>query len=115
VYIPGGGDVYVVNKDGTDMRVVTGDGSDNLVGWANDSQHVIYYEGEPGGAGGSYFAIRISDLTWTRLSGEVMERMCSYWNFYNLTIRSERNKKVKRCSLHRFLILMVQTLAGPSA
>ncbi len=87
VIVPGGGDVYVINKDGTDMRVVTGGGSDSLVGWTDDSQHVIYYEGEPSSAGGAYFAVNISDLTQIRLSGEIMERMCSYSNCHNFTIR----------------------------
>lgn len=87
VIVPGGGDVYAVKKDGTDMRVVTGDATDSLLGWANDSQHVIYYAGEPGGAGGSYFAVNISDSTQTRLSGEVMDEMCSYWNCRNFAIR----------------------------
>jgi Tol biopolymer transport system component len=87
VVVPGGGDVYIVNKDGTDMRVVTSDGSDSLIGWVNDSQHVIYYEGEPGGASGSYFAVNIFDGIWTRLSGEVMDGMCSYGNCRNFTIR----------------------------
>lgn len=87
VIVPSGGDVYAVNKDGTDMRVVTGDGTDSLLGWANDSQHVIYYTGEPGGAGGSYFAVNIFDSTQTRLSGEFMDEMCSYSNCHNFTIR----------------------------
>lgn len=87
VVVPGGGDVYVVNKDGTDMQAVTRDGNDGLVGWTNDNQHVIYYEGEPGGAGGSYYAVNVSDLTRTRLSGEMMDRMCSYWNCRNFAIR----------------------------
>ena len=85
--VQGGGDVYVVKKDGTDMRVVTGAGTDSLIGWVNDSQHVIYYEGEPGSAGGSYFAVNISDGTHTRLSREVMDGMCSYGNCRNFTIR----------------------------
>lgn len=85
--VPGGGDVYVVSKDGTDMRAVTGSGMDSLVGWANDSQHVIYYAGEPSTASGSYFAVNISDGTQTRLSGEVMDRMCSYSSCHNFTTR----------------------------
>jgi len=87
VIVPGGSDVYVVNKEGTDMRVVTGDGNDRLLGWANDSQHVIYYEGEPGGAGGSYVAVNISDSIQIRLSGEIMDEMCSYGNCRNVAIR----------------------------
>ncbi|NJO82942.1 MAG: hypothetical protein HC828_09050 [Blastochloris sp.] len=61
VDVPGGADVYIVNADGTDMRVVTGDGLDSLIGWANDSQHILYYEGEPGSAGGTFFAVSITD------------------------------------------------------
>lgn len=87
VVVPGGGDVYVINKDGTDMRVVTGTGNDGLIGWTNDSGHVIYYEGEPGSAGGSFFVVNVSDLTRTRLSGEIMDRMCSYGNCRNIAIR----------------------------
>ncbi|MBC8171777.1 MAG: PD40 domain-containing protein [Anaerolineae bacterium] len=63
VVVPGGGDVYVIKKVGIDMRVLTDVGNDGLVGWANDSQYVIYYKGEPGGAGGSYFALDMSGLT----------------------------------------------------
>jgi Tol biopolymer transport system component len=87
VIVPGGGDVYVVNKDGTDMRVVTGDGRDSLIGWADDSQHIIYYEGEPDGAGGSYFAANISEATQTRLSSEAMDNMCSYGDCRNFAVR----------------------------
>lgn len=87
VDVRGGADVYITNSDGTGMQAITGDGLDSLIGWANDSQHVIYYEGEPGGAGGSYFAVNISDSIQTRLSGEVMDEMCSYGNCRNFTIR----------------------------
>ncbi len=87
VDVPGGGDVYIVNKDGTNMRAVTGDGNDILIGWSSDSQHVIYYEKEPGGARGSYLAVNIADNTQIRLSGEVMDGMCAYWNCQNFSIR----------------------------
>ncbi len=87
VDVPGGADVFITNSDGTGMQAITGDGLDSLIGWANDNQHVIYYEGEPGGAGGSYFAVNIFDGTYIRLSGEIMDRMCSYANCRNFTIR----------------------------
>lgn len=85
--VPGGSDVYVINADGTDMRSVTGEGVDGLIGWANDSQHVLYYAGEPGSAGGSYMAVNIFDNTQTLLSGAVMDEMCSYSNCSRMVIR----------------------------
>jgi Tol biopolymer transport system component len=87
VDVPGGADVYIVNADGTDMRVVTGDGLDSLIGWANDSQHVIYHEGELSGAGGAYFAVNIVDGTKTRLSNTTMDRLCFNWNCRNFVVR----------------------------
>lgn len=83
VDVPGGADVYIVNADGTDMRVVTGDGLDSLIGWANDSQHILYYEGDPGSAGGAYFAVNIADGTKTRLSN----KMCFHGNCRNFVVR----------------------------
>jgi Tol biopolymer transport system component len=87
VDVPGGGAVYIINADGTDMRMVTGEGRDSLIGWANDSQHILYYEGEPGSAGGTFFAVNITDGTKTRLSNAKMDRMCSYGNCRNFSIR----------------------------
>lgn len=88
VDVPGGADVFIINSDGTDMRMVTGDGNDGLIGWANDSQHILYYEGDPGSAGGAYFAVNIVDGTKTRLSNRTMDRMCSYGNCRNFVVRS---------------------------
>lgn len=51
--VPGGADVFIINAKSTDMRTVTGEGLDSLIGWVNDSQHIIYREGEPSSAGGS--------------------------------------------------------------
>lgn len=87
VDVPGGGAVYIINADGTDMHMVTDEGRDSLVGWANDSQHILYYEGEPGSAGGAYFAVNIVDGTKTRLSNRTMDRMCSYGNCRNFAVR----------------------------
>jgi TolB protein len=88
VDLPGGGAVYIINADGTDMRMVTGDGNDGLIGWVNNSQHIVYYEGEPGSAGGTYFAVNITDGTKTRLSNAAMDSMCSYGNCRNFVVRS---------------------------
>lgn len=90
VDIPGGSDVYVLNKDGTNMRTVSGDGYDSVIGWSNDSQYVIYYEKEPGGARGSYFGVNIANETQIRLSGDMIEDMCSYSNCRNFAIRPSR-------------------------
>lgn len=87
VEVPGGADVLIINSDGTGMQAITGDGLDSLIGWANDSQHVIYYEGKSGDAGGSYFAVNIFDGTHIRLSGEVMDSLCSYGNCRNFVVR----------------------------
>lgn len=87
VDVPGGGDVYVVDEDGTNLRAVTGEGGDSLIGWANDSEHVIYYQSNPGGATGSYFAVNIFDGTQTRLSNDTMDTMCSYSNCRNFSVR----------------------------
>lgn len=87
ITVPGGGDVYVVNSDGTDKRVLTGENSDGLIGWTNDSQHIFYYGGEIGSAGGSYYAVNITDLTQTLLSSEEMDEMCSYSNCRNFAMR----------------------------
>ena len=87
VTVPGGADVFIINADGTDMQAVTEDGYDVLIGWANDSQHVIYYEGEPGGAGGTYFAVNIVYGTKARLSNAIMDRMCQYSNCRHFAIR----------------------------
>jgi Tol biopolymer transport system component len=87
VEVPGGADVFIVKADGTGMQAVTGDGFDSLVGWANDSQHILYYEGNPGSADGTYFAINITNGTKTRLSNAVMDRMCSYGNCRNFVVR----------------------------
>ncbi|MBZ0297477.1 MAG: hypothetical protein K8L99_33275, partial [Anaerolineae bacterium] len=87
VTVPGGADVFIVNSDGTGMQAITGDGLDSLIGWANDSQHILYYEGEPGSAGGTFFAVNITDGTKTHLSNTTMDRMCAYWNCRNFTVR----------------------------
>lgn len=87
VVVPGGADVFIINSDGTGMQAITDEGNDRLIGWANDSQHIVYYEGEPGGAGGIYGTVNITDGVKTRLSNATMERMCSYGNCRNFTIR----------------------------
>lgn len=83
VDVPGGADVFIINSDGTGMQAITGDGLDSLIGWANDSQHVIYYEGEPGRVRGTFFAVNITDGTKTHLSNG----MCFHGNCRNFTIR----------------------------
>lgn len=87
VIVPGGGDVFLINSDGTGMRAVTDEGNDSLIGWVNDSQHIIYYKRDPGSAGGTYFAVNIADNTQIRLSNTAMDRMCSYWNCRNFAVR----------------------------
>ncbi len=87
VDVPGGSAVYIINADGTDMRIVTGEGRDSLIGWANDSQHILYYEGEPGRAGGTFFAINITNGTKTHLSNATMDRMCFHGSCRNFVVR----------------------------
>jgi Tol biopolymer transport system component len=87
VEVPGGADVFIINSDGTGMQAITGDGLDSLIGWANDSQHILYYEGDPGSAGSTFFAVNISDGTKTRLSNAAMDRMCSYGSCRNFAVR----------------------------
>ena len=88
VDVPGGSAVYIINADGTDMRIVTGEGRDSLIGWANDSQHILYYEGEPGRAGGTFFAVNITNGTKTHLSNATMDRMCFHGSCRNFVVRS---------------------------
>lgn len=87
VGVPGGSAVYIINADGTDMRIVTGEGRDSLIGWANDSQHILYYEGEPGRAGGTFFAVNITNGTKTHLSNATMDRMCFHGRCRNFVVR----------------------------
>jgi TolB protein len=95
VEVPGSADVFITNSDGTGMQATTGDGLDSLIGWANDSQHILYYEGEPGSAGGTYFAVNITDSTKIRLSNATMDRMCSYGNCRNFVVRPSSKRRIE--------------------
>lgn len=77
----------MVREDGSELQVVSGEGIDSLVAWANDSQHIIYYEGEPDDAGGSYVAVNIPDGAKIRLSNSTMDSMCSYGNCQHFSVR----------------------------
>ncbi len=89
VLTAGVSDVYVIRPDGTDKHLVTGNGSDSLIGWANDSQHILYYEGKAGDPGGTFVAVHINTGVQTRLSTNAMDEMCSYGNCGPIVIRPE--------------------------
>jgi Tol biopolymer transport system component len=85
--LAGGSNLYVINRDGTDMRLMSGDAIDALVGWSNDSQHILYYAGVPGDADGSYYAVNIHDGAQTRLSGDNLDLMCAYSGCRSIVVR----------------------------
>jgi Tol biopolymer transport system component len=87
VDVPGGSDVYVVDRDGANLRSMSGDARDGLVGWTPDGTRILYWAGEPGGASGAFYMVDVSDGTSSLLSGPELNTMCSYNNCSHISIR----------------------------
>lgn len=81
-------DVYVMNADGSDLQVVSSDGGDSLIGWANDSQHVVYESQEAGGVGVAFFIVNVEDGRVNELKDNRLDRLAvEQGNHQHMTVR----------------------------
>lgn len=79
-------DIYLINADGSDMRAISGDQYDDLIGWSRDGEQIFYWAGDPGGASGTFNAVRASDGTTTILHNPLLEEICSYGNCQSFSV-----------------------------
>lgn len=78
--------VYVIQRDGTVLWSETNQDS-LLLGWTNDSQHLLVYEVYDVGATGAYFKINILNGQRSRISSNALENLCTYLSCHHVHIQ----------------------------